>query len=117
MNIYNYETYKDGFLVHAPGKEREITIHILVRDPYLGFKTFFLQAPTKNQFKLYRRLLKLNGSTFMVKWSIDEDGDVFLSNERLLRDLDFSEFEAALMMIVSAYEENVRSVEKLVAAQ
>jgi hypothetical protein len=114
MGLRNYEVYLDGFLVHAPGTYRNVTIRIVVKDPYLGITAFFMPAPQKNREKLYKRLLELNKETFMVKWSIDSEGDIFISSERLLRDLDFSEFEAAMTMTVSAIDDHTAECESMV---
>ncbi len=45
---------------------------------------------------LYRRLLELNRSLWMAKFSIDDDLDVVLSAEYPLAELDRSEFDDAL---------------------
>ena len=41
--------------------------------------------------KLYHQLLKLNGEILLARFSLDEDGDVILSVELPLHDLDASE--------------------------
>ena len=46
--------------------------------------------------KLYERLLHLNGEMLMSRFSLDEDGDVLLSVEFPIVDLDPSELRDAL---------------------
>lgn len=107
MGIGRYERYSDGFIIYVPGHERTVKVHVVVKDPYLGVKAFF-KHPMKEEIpEIYEKLLKLNGETFMVKWYIDEDGDIYVATERLLRDMQFSEFETAIKTVVMAYEENI----------
>lgn len=110
MNVGRYERYSDGFILYVSGKERTVKVHVVVKDPYLGIKTFF-KHPTKDETpEIYGHLLKLNGETFMVKWYIDADGDIYVATERLLRDMQYSEFETAVKMVVMAYEENIDKI-------
>lgn len=107
MGIERYERYADGFIIHVPGKERMIKIHVVVKEPYLGIKAFFKHPTEDEKPDIYGYYLRLNALNFMVKWYIDEDGDVYVATERLLRDMQFSEFEAAVKMVAMAYEENI----------
>ncbi len=54
--------------------------------------------------KLYLKLLKLNGELMLARFSLDEDGDVILSVELPLSDLDASEIKDALD-VLSVYAE------------
>jgi Putative bacterial sensory transduction regulator len=54
--------------------------------------------------KLYLRLLKLNGELLLARFSLDEDGDVILSVELPLSDLDASEIKDSLD-VLSVYAE------------
>ena len=45
---------------------------------------------------LYEKLLRLNGEILLARFSLDEDGDVVLSVEFPLTDLDASELKDAL---------------------
>jgi hypothetical protein len=54
--------------------------------------------------KLYLRLLKLNGELLLARFSLDEDGDVILSVELPLNDLDASEIQDSLD-VLSVYAE------------
>lgn len=53
---------------------------------------------------LYRSLLKLNNEILLARFSLDEDGDVILSVELPLTDLDASEIRDALD-VLSVYAE------------
>jgi hypothetical protein len=54
--------------------------------------------------KLYFKLLKLNGELLLARFSLDEDGDVILSVELPVSDLDPSEIRDALD-VLSVYSE------------
>jgi hypothetical protein len=58
--------------------------------------------------KLYLRLLRLNGELLLARFSLDEDGDVILSAELPLDDLDASEIRDALD-VLSVYAERYQS--------
>lgn len=58
--------------------------------------------------KLYLRLLKLNGELLLARFSLDEDGDVILSVELPLSDLDASEIKDSLD-VLSVYAERYQS--------
>lgn len=112
MGVKNYESYQDGFVLQLPGDTRVVRVHIFVKEPYLAIKTFFIQSPETDVENFLKDLLFLNGKTFMVKWYIDSDRDVYVATERLLRDMQFSEFEAAVKMVVKAYDNNINEYEK-----
>lgn len=58
--------------------------------------------------KLYHRLLKLNGELLLARFSLDEDGDVILSVELPISDLDASEIKDSLD-VLSVYAERYQS--------
>lgn len=58
--------------------------------------------------KLYLRLLKLNGELLLARFSLDEDGDVILSVELPLSDLDASEIKDSLD-VLSVYAERFQA--------
>ena len=69
---------------------------------YLVFAVVpYLKSPQERAraAALYRRLLELNRSLWLAKFSIDDDLDVVLSAEYPLAELDRSEFEDALDVI------------------
>ena len=74
----------------------------IVRLDPAGFLVFaivpYLKTPKDDGAakKLYRRLLELNQSIMMAKFSIDDDLDVVLSVEYALAEIDRSEVDDAL---------------------
>jgi hypothetical protein len=63
-----------------------------------------LPADLDKAEKLYQHLLQLNGEILLARFSLDEDGDVILSVELPLHDLDASEIRDALD-VLSVYAE------------
>ncbi len=82
------------------------TFPFLVRVDPAGHLTFaivpYLRSPEKpdDAEPLYRRLLDLNQSLLMAKFSIDDDLDVLLQVEYPTGALDRSEFDDALDVLV-----------------
>ncbi|NOY89946.1 MAG: YbjN domain-containing protein [Deltaproteobacteria bacterium] len=71
----------------------------LDRGGFLNFAVVpFARSPESKQAgaRLYRRLLELNHSLLMAKFSIDDDLDVVLSVEYPTAELDASEFRDAV---------------------
>lgn len=106
MGLKSYERLEDGFIVSYPGERHVVKIHIIVDEPFIGFRSFFMSRPENDPDRLYRKLLELNGHSFMIKWYIDDDGDVYIATERLLRDMQFSEFETAMISIVKGFDKH-----------
>ena len=114
MNIASYEVLSNGFIVHYPGTKYVVDIYVIVEEPAIIFKTFFMHKPRKRRLELYRYLLELNGKSFMVKWYLDDKGDIHLGTERLLKDMQASEFEAAMLSVVKGYEWNIDEARAIV---
>jgi hypothetical protein len=91
----------DTWRSHFRGRNTSFPFYVRV-DPSRGYITFaivpFLRSPTDQAHAetVYKRLLELNQSILMAKFSIDDDLDVVLSVEYPVRDIDKSEFDDAL---------------------
>jgi len=85
-------------------------------DGYLTFAIVpFLKSPedAARAEPLYQRLLQLNQSLWMAKFSIDDDLDVLLSVEYPTGELDRSEFDDALDVLsfyADKYYDELRSM-------
>ncbi len=93
----------DTWRSHFRGRAASIPFFVRV-DPsgYLLFAMVpFLKSPEDEAkcAKLYNRLLTLNQSILMAKFSIDDDLDVVLSVEYPTKELDRSEFQDALNVL------------------
>lgn len=91
---------EDTWRSHFRGKNASFPFFVRI-DP-AGYVCFaivpFLKTPEEqgSSAKLYDRLLQLNQSLLMAKFSIDDDLDVVLSVEYPYHELDRSEFDDAL---------------------
>jgi hypothetical protein len=91
----------DTWRSHFRGRHASFPFYVRVDDER-GFITFaivpFLRSPddATRAAALYERLLILNQSLLMAKFSIDDDLDVVLSVEYPTAELDKSEFDDAL---------------------
>lgn len=74
-----------------------------------------LPADPEKAEKLYERLLRLNGALLLARFSIDEDGDVVLSAEFPLGDLDPSELRDALDVLSYYADRHQAELRQLVA--
>ncbi len=90
----------DTWRSHFRGKHASFPFFVRI-DP-AGYVCFaivpFLKSPEQEEpaSKLYDRLLQLNQTLLMAKFSIDDDLDVVLSVEYPFEQLDRSEFDDAL---------------------
>lgn len=90
----------DTWRSHFRGRNASFPFYVRL-DPQ-GYVCFvivpFVKTPEDSQqsASLYRRLLELNQSLLMAKFSIDDDLDVVLSVEYPSGELDRSEFDDAL---------------------
>ena len=74
-----------------------------------------LPADPARAEKLYERLLRLNGELLLARFSLDEDGDVVLSVELPIPDLDPSEIRDALDVLSFYAEKHQAELRELVA--
>ena len=90
----------DVWRSHFRGKRASFPFYVRLDEA--GFVNFaivpFLKSPEDPtaQHKLHQRLLELNHTLLMAKFSIDDDLDVLLSVEYPTAELDESEFTDAL---------------------
>jgi len=91
--------------------ERIFPVFVHVEPDYVTFAVIpFVKLPKDDEVvqPLVERLLRLNRDMNMAKFSVDEDGDVVLSVEYPLEDLDPSEVRDAVD-VLSFYAEKYRA--------
>lgn len=94
----------------------------LVRIDPAGFVVFaivpYLKTPKDDAItaKLYRKLLELNQTLLMAKFSIDDDLDVVLSVEYALAEIDRSEVDDALDVLSYYADRHYDELRALIAA-
>ncbi len=110
----NEDTWRSRF------KTKKASFHFFVHVSPQGWLNFavvpFLRSPEEAEQAdvLYQRLLELNHSLLMAKFSIDDDLDVVLSVEYPVADLDRSEFRDALNALVFYADKHYEELAKLV---
>lgn len=108
---------EDTWRSHFRGRFTSFPFFVRV-DP-AGYVCFaivpFLRSPEGEgkSAALYERLLTLNQSLLMAKFSIDDDLDVVLSVEYPCQDLDRSEFDDALDVLSYYADEHYRELQAL----
>ncbi|MDP6154518.1 MAG: hypothetical protein QGH39_01240 [Candidatus Thermoplasmatota archaeon] len=108
----NITQYTNGFKVKIPGKERVIDLYIILKESSISFRCEGLKISGGDLCGIFEHLLRLNNTSLMAKWGLNEDRAVFVGYERLLKDLDFSEFFGATEIVIGAYEEHMESLKK-----
>ncbi len=112
---YNKVTeYDNGFLVTIPGERKIVDLYIFIKRSTITIRSKGLKMSGGDMEKLYKHLLRLNNTSLLAKWGIDEKGAIFVGHDRLLKDLDFSEFYAAVQLVMGFYDEQMDELKKLV---
>ena len=100
------------------GSSRTFHLYVHLEPPFVTFAVIpFARLPTDpmGADAVARRLLRLNREINMAKFSADEDGDVVLSVEYRLADLDPSEVRDAASVLSFYADRHHAEVQELVA--
>jgi hypothetical protein len=85
------------FAVALPGEKRLKTACILTVGTHaLEIEAFVMRAPEENREQLYRWLLQHNARTYAVSWTIDQNGDVYLTGRVPLAAVSADELDRIL---------------------
>lgn len=98
------------------GAQRTFPLFIHVSAQYVTFAVIpFARMPPEPEDAdaLARRLLQLNRAINMAKFSVDEDGDVVLSVEYRIEDLDPSEVRDAMDLLSFYADKHHDEVQRL----
>jgi len=106
--------YSNGFKVTIPGDEQYIDLFVIVKDSTFSLRGEGLKITSGDMTKLFEHLLRLNNTSLLAKWGINENGAIFVGHDRLLKDLDFSEFYAATQLVVNSFEEHMDGLKKFI---
>ena len=106
--------YSNGFKVTIPGDEQYIDLFVIVKDSTFSLRGEGLKITSGDMTKLFEHLLRLNNTSLLAKWGINENGAIFVGHDRLLKDLDFSEFYAATQLVVNSFEEHMDGLKKYI---
>ncbi len=74
------EQLDDGrwFLVLAGERKLGIGVHLLVGDRTLRVESFFMRAPEEQRERLYHDLLLRQATSYVLRFTLDESGDLFV---------------------------------------
>jgi len=106
--------YNNGFLIPIPGERIVVKLHVLLTDTTIKFRSKGLIFQRGNKADLFEHLLKLNFRAFMAYWGINKSGAIFVGYERLIKDLDFTEFYAATDCVISEFEDHIDELKKFI---
>ncbi len=66
------------FLVLAGERKLGIGVHLLVGDRTLRVESFFMRAPEEQRERLYHDLLLRQATSYVLRFTLDENGDLFV---------------------------------------
>jgi Putative bacterial sensory transduction regulator len=89
------EELGDGrwFLRLAGERKLGIGVHLAVGDRTLRVESFFMRAPEEQQERLYRDLLLRQATSYVLRFTLDEAGDLFLVGQIPLRAITADEID------------------------
>jgi hypothetical protein len=73
------------FLRLAGERKLGIGVHLAVGDRTLRVESFFMRAPEEQHERLYRELLLRQATSYLLRFTLDEAGDLFLVGQVPLR--------------------------------
>ncbi|UCG71021.1 MAG: hypothetical protein JSV09_08505 [Thermoplasmata archaeon] len=100
-NWYFLQKYKDSEIqINITYDENESPI-----PPMVGVGCFFLEQPKKNQCELYKKLLEFQAGSVDTKFVMISSGAIILVTQRSAVDLDPSELQDMIDMILIMYNQ------------
>lgn len=81
------------FLRLAGERKLGIGVHLVVGDRTLRVESFFMRAAEEQRERLYRDLLVRQASTYLLRFTLDEAGDLFLIGQVPLRAVTIQEVD------------------------
>jgi hypothetical protein len=70
-----------------------IGVHLVVGDRTLRVESFFMRAPEEQRERLYRDLLVRQAKSYVLRFTLDESGDLFLIGQVPLRAVTIQEVD------------------------
>jgi Putative bacterial sensory transduction regulator len=92
------ERLEDGSWFVRLAGERKLGIgaHLVVGDRTLRVESFFMRAPEEQHARLYRDLLLRQASSYVLRFTLDEAGDLFVVGQVPLRAVTVEEVDRVL---------------------
>ena len=100
--------------VELPGEHRlKTTCWLTVGRHSLAVEAFVMRHPEENRESVYRHLLQRNTRAYVIGWSIDELGDVYLSGRLPLAAVTGDEIDRLLGSVLSQADGNFNTLLEL----
>ncbi|HEX9343834.1 MAG TPA: YbjN domain-containing protein [Actinomycetota bacterium] len=81
------------FLRLAGERKLGIGVHLVVGDRTLRVESFFMRAPEEQRERLYHDLLVRQAGTYVLRFTLDESGDLFLIGQVPLQAVTIQEVD------------------------
>ena len=88
------------FLVLAGERKLGIGVHLQVGDRTLRVESFFMRAPEEQRERLYRDLLLRQASSYVLRFTLDDSGDLFVVGQVPLRAVTSEEIDRVVGSIL-----------------
>ena len=110
-----YEQVEPGvFGVQLPGEQRlKTTCWLTVGRHALAIEAFVMRKPDENRENVYTYLLQRNTRSYVVSWSVDELGDIYLSGRLPLHAITADEIDRVLGSVLTNADENFNALLEL----
>jgi hypothetical protein len=101
------EALDDGrwFVRLAGERKLGIGAHLVVGDRTLRVESFFMRAPEEAHERLYRDLLLRQATSYVLRFTLDEQGDLFLIGQVPLRAVTVEEVDRILGSLLEVADE------------
>jgi len=84
------------FIRLAGDRKLGIGVHLVVGDRTLRVESFFMRAPEEQHARLYHDLLVRQATSYVLRFTLDEAGDLFLIGQVPLRAVTAGEVDRVL---------------------
>jgi hypothetical protein len=100
-----------SYVVTLPGTHKlKTTCNLIVGEHALRIEAFVMRQPDENHEQLWAWLLRRNARMYGVAFSIDGNGDVYLTGRVSLRGLDSDELDRLLGSVLTYADESFDSM-------
>lgn len=95
-----------SYVVTLPGVHKLKTLcNLIIEDHALRLEAFVVRCPEENREQVWRLLLRRNASLYGVAYSIDDNGDVYLTGRMPVSVLDGTELDRLLGSVLTYADE------------
>jgi hypothetical protein len=107
-----WETTGDGsYVVTLPGTHKlKTVVNLIVGQHALRIEAFVMRQPDENREQLWSWLLRRNARMYGVAFSIDGNGDVYLTGRVSLKGLDEDELDRLFGSVLTYADESFDSM-------